>query len=81
MVLDINVQSIRVGQFEYPIAETWSQYPDQPTIVCAKGLPHTITEDYLKTYLEVQDIDTENIVLSNEEGTANIELVNPRGEY
>ena len=48
--------------------------------MCARGLPPTVTEDSIEAYLDGLDIETNNIVLSKEEGTANIELVNPIGQ-
>ena len=76
----MNIDHVRVSGVNYPVAREWPHDPGQPAVVCVRGLPPTVNEDTLESYLDGREIEAENIVLSKEEGTANIKLVNPRGE-
>ncbi len=76
-----DIKHVCVKGIQYPVVGEWPHDSRQSTVVCVRGLPPSVTEDTLESYMEGRGIDVQNIVLSRAEGTANIELVNHRGEY
>ena len=75
-----DIKHVRVKDIEYPVVGEWPHDSRQSKVVCVRGLPPSVTEDMLELYMEGRDIDVQNIVLTKAEGTANIELVNHKGE-
>lgn len=84
-VIDISVEDhldcISVCNCSYPVERQWVRPPaGNQCVVCAHGPANVITEDLLKMYLGLKEIEIVNIVIpQGEQGTANIELANSIG--